>query len=111
MHRLSRQAQEQLQARTKKRLKEAGLTEQSRAINKARRGKALRLAEAKCTGQQLSPEDFTRYMSEQKNRHTPVNPRDFKVENRKFRRRMKRAILSMKRNKAVGVDNVHSKML
>lgn len=35
----------------------------------------------------------------------------FNVDNRIFRRRMKRAILSMQRNKAVGVDNVHSEML
>lgn len=41
---LSRQAQAVLEQRTKDRLKEAGLTEQSRAITKDKRGKALRQA-------------------------------------------------------------------
>lgn len=50
-------------------------------------------------------------MGEQQNRHEPIKAREFNVDNRKFRRRMKRAIRELQRNKAVGVDNFHSEMM
>lgn len=50
-------------------------------------------------------------MEQQQGKHEPVKARNFNVNNRKFRRRIKRAILAMPRNNEVGLDNIHSEML
>lgn len=53
-------------------------------------------------------------MEQQQSRHQPVKHRKFRklsIEKREFRRRMKRAALSIQRNEAVGVDSVYSEML
>lgn len=41
----------------------------------------------------------------------PLIAKNFKVNNRRKRRRERAAIISMEKHKAVGVDNIHSDML
>lgn len=108
---IERQARARYEANVKQRMKEVGLSEQSRAVNKDRRGKALRQAEAARRGKQLKPSDFTKFMGNQQGGGEQIAPRRFKVDSRKFRRRVQRAIKSMSRKKAVGTDNIHSEML
>lgn len=81
-----------------------GLTEKSRSINKDPRVKALRKSEAERKGKQLNSVDFTKYMGEQQGQYEQIKERKFKFYKRKYRRRMKRAILSIQCNKTVGVN-------
>lgn len=108
---LERQARARHEAGVRQWMKEAGLSDQSRAVKKDRRGKALRQAEGAKRGKQLKPSDFTKFMGEQQVGGEKISPRTFKVDSRKFRRRVKRAIRNMARNKVVGIDSIHSEML
>lgn len=56
---MSRQAKSKFEANAKQLLQEAGITEQSRAVCKDKRGKALQQAESAKRGKQLRPADFT----------------------------------------------------
>lgn len=111
VRKLSRQAKAKFDHSVKQKLQEAGITAQSRAVCKDKRGKALRQTEAAKRGKQLWPADFTAFMGQQQGGGDAITPRRFKIDSRKFRRRLKRAIKSMEKNKAVGVDNIHAEMM
>lgn len=111
VRRLERHPKARFNKMTADRLREAGLTDQSKAIKRDQKGKARKMVEAKRNGRQLCWEAFTKCMGNEQGKCEPMLPRYFKVDDRKMRRRIRAAIMSMVKHKAVGVENVHTKML
>ena len=61
-------------------------------------------------GKQLTPSQFTKYVTENHSQATPILPAHFKVS-ADFRARISCAITNASRGKAIGADGVHSEML
>lgn len=111
IRRLERQAKANHLKMKNGRLREAGLTEQSKVVKKDQQSKSRRIAEARRNGRQLCQAEFTKFMATEQGQCQPIVPKHFIVNNRRMRRKIRTSITQMYKQKAVDVDDFHAEML